>query len=87
MKTEQLPRPKIYNESREDEKRPGAIWEMIMGVYPLALMGVLLLMISILGITNTFQSSVINFRPQEHRTHQPQNAGYISSQTENVASE
>lgn len=87
MQTKPWPKPTIYKESRETPKHPRAIRELLMGVYPLALVGVLLLMISILGITNTFPSSVVNVRPQDRGRNQPLNSGYLHSQEESLLSE
>ena len=87
MQTEQLQRPTIYNESKEGPTRTGAIRQLMIGVYPLILIGVLLLMISILGITNTFQPSVVNVKPQDHGRNRALNAGYLSSQEESLISE
>lgn len=58
-----------------------------MGVYPLALVGGLLLMISVLGITNTFPASSVDVKSQNVGRHQPVNAAYLSSQEERLLSE
>lgn len=87
MQTKPLPKPTIYNDSRINPKQSGAIRELLMSVYPLALVGVLLLMISILGLANTFPSSVVNGRPQVRGGNQPLSSGYMNSQEESLVSE